>query len=275
MAITYYMLQISSVYLFLMIVGGGAIFGAISTVLFRKFVRLKVKRSHNEVTGFLFLAIASFYALLLSFVVLVVWQQLYETMGIVSKEGSSAQALYRDIKYYPDTVQSQRLKAVYMDFVFDVVDEEFPRMAHMERTRVTSQSFDRVYEEMRKLTPKDAIEELLVAKMLAQLGELTNDRGQRIATMEMEVPPPMWLPMILGAFITLLCAMMLDIEHIRMHIWLNTLLGAFIGMFLFVIIYLDHPYAGKQGIQPTSYLQIFTSEQWALELHQERQLRTQ
>ena len=68
MAITYYMLQIPPVFLFLLIISFGAIFAGLLTFAFRKYARVKILRSHNEVTGFLFLAIASFYALLLSFI---------------------------------------------------------------------------------------------------------------------------------------------------------------------------------------------------------------
>ncbi len=131
MAITYYMLQIPPYLLFICIVSFGAIVGGLGTYMFRKHVPLKILRSHNEVTGFLFLAIASFYALLLSFIVLVVWDQLNETRSNVSKEGSSAMGLYRDIKFYPDTIESKQLMIVYLDFVFNVVDEEFPNMEHM------------------------------------------------------------------------------------------------------------------------------------------------
>src|SRR5688572_15959385 len=98
MAITYYMLQIPPQLFFILITSFVGAFAALATFLFRKYVRLKILRAHNEVTGFLFLVIASFYALLLSFVVLVVWDQLNETRGNVSKEGSSAMGLYRNIK---------------------------------------------------------------------------------------------------------------------------------------------------------------------------------
>ena len=131
MAITYYMLQIPPGLFFTLITLLSGAFAAFATFLFRKYVRLKILRSHNEVTGFLFLSIASFYALLLSFVVLVVWDQLNETRGNVSKEGSSAMGLYRDIKFYPDTVESKQLMAIYLDFVYNVVDDEFPNMEQM------------------------------------------------------------------------------------------------------------------------------------------------
>ena len=73
MSITYYLLQIPSFLLFLLIISIGAIIAGLGTFLFRKYVNVKILRSHNEVTGFLFLALTSFYAFLLSFIVFMVW----------------------------------------------------------------------------------------------------------------------------------------------------------------------------------------------------------
>lgn len=270
MAITYYLLQIPPFLLFALMISFGAISSGLGTFLFRKHIRLKILRAHNEVTGFLFLAIASFYALLLSFVVFVVWGQLNETRGNVSKEGSSAMGLYRDIKFYPDSLESKQLMVVYLDFVFNVIDDEFPNMEHMKPSRKTPDSFNRVFYKMEHLNPKTPFQIQLVAEMFSHLNELSTYRGLRTTSMETEISPPMWLPMIFGAFITVICAMLLDIEHTRMHVGLNALLGAFIGMFFFIIILLDHPYTGSLGIKPKSYMQIFTMEQWANELHSEK-----
>ncbi len=265
MAITYYMLQIPPLLFFFLIVSFGAVFGLLITFLFRKHIKVTILRSHNEVTGFLFLAIASFYALLLSFVVLVVWDQFNETHGNVSKEGSSAMGLYRDIKFYPDTLESKQLMTVYLDFVFNVIDDEFPNMEMMKPSRKTPESFNRVFHKMEHLNPKNQFQIQLVAGMFNHLNELATYRGLRTASMETEISPPMWLPMILGAIITIICATLLDIEHTRMHLILNSLLGAFIGMFLFIIILLDHPFSGSHGIKPDAYKEIFTMEQWANE----------
>ncbi len=272
MAITYYMLQIPPFLFFLMIISFGAIFGGLGTFLFRKYIRVRILRSHNEVTGFLFLAIASFYSLLLSFVVFVVWDQLNETRGNVSKEGSSAMGLYRDIKFYPDTVESKQLMIVYLDFVFNVIDEEFPNMEHLKPSRKTPESFNRVFFQMEHLNPKNQFQVQLVAEMFNHLNELAEYRGLRTSSMETEIPPPMWLPLLLGAIITIICAMLMDIEHSRMHILLNAFLGIFIGMFLFIIILLDHPFSGSQGIKPKSYRQIFTMEQWANDVPIKKQI---
>ena len=259
------MLQIPPYLFFILIVLTGAIIGGVGTLFFRKFVKLEILRSHNEVTGFLFVAIASFYALLLSFVMFAVWNQLNEIKGNVSKEGSSAMGVYRDIKYYPDTLESKQLMIVYLDFVFNVVDEEFPNMEHMKLSRKTPESLNTVFYKMEHLNPKNPYQIQLVAEMFNHLNELDTYRGLRTTSMQTEISPAMWLPMILGAIITLMCAMLLDIEHANMHITLNALLGSVINMFLFLIILLDHPYTGSQAIQPKSYKQIFTMEKWAKE----------
>src|SRR5437868_3424256 len=140
MAITYYMVQIPPYLLFILFIIFGSVFAGAATHFFRRLSPVRIARAHNEVTGFIFLAIASFYALLLSFVVFVVWGQLNETRVHASYEGSSATGFYRDIKNYPDTIASRRLLAAYLDFVYNVIDEEFPNMAVMKPSRRTPES---------------------------------------------------------------------------------------------------------------------------------------
>ena len=222
---------------------------------------LTILRSHNEVTGFLFLAIASFYALLLSFVVLIVWDQYNETHANASKEGSSALGLYRDIKFYPDTLESKKLMSAYLDFVYNVIDDEFPNMQKMQSSSKTSSAFNTVFHEMESLNPKNPFQTQLVTEMFRHLNELSTFRGLRNSSLETEIPPPIWLPIVLGAIITIFCAMLLDVEHIRLHVSLNAMLGAFIAIFLFIIVLLDHPYTGSLSIKPKSYQTIFTVEQ--------------
>ncbi len=261
MALTYYLVQISPVYLFciLILIGGG--FSGLTTYVFRKYIPIKILRSHNEVTGFVFMAIASFYGLLLSFIVFVFWNQLNETRGNASKEGSSAMGLYRDIKFYPDTAESKPLMADYLLFVCDVIDKEFPDMEHMQISELTQKSFSRVFFRMEHLHPKSEIQIQLVSEMFNHLNGLATYSGLHITAMENEIPDPMWLPILLGALVTIFCAMLLDIEHAGMHVLLNGMLGIFIGMFIFIIILLDHPYTGTLRIKPNSYQQILNMEQ--------------
>jgi hypothetical protein len=260
MSITYYMLQIKPWILFIIIIVLSGLATGLATYIFRKTVNIKILRAHNEVTGFLYLSIASFYSLLLSFVILIVWDQLNIINSNASKEGSSALGLYRDIKFYPDTTESKQLLASYLDFVYNVVDDEFPLMKKMQGSDKTTQAFNLVFFHMERLNPTNPSQTQIVSEMFRHLNELAIYRGLRTSSLDTEIPAPMWLPIMLGAIITVFCAMLLDIEHLRLHVFLNGLLGVFIGMFLFTIILLDHPYTGELSIKPKSYQKIFELE---------------
>ena len=161
--------------------------------------------------------------------------------------------------------ESKELIIVYLDFVYKVINEEFPNMKRMQSSRKATESFNNVFYKMEHLNPKNPYQIQLVAEMFNHLNELATYRGLRITSMETEISPPLWLPMIFGAIITIVCSILLDIEHSGMHMTLNALLGVVIGMFFFIIILLDHPFSGTDGIKPKSYEQIFTMEKWAKE----------
>lgn len=267
MSVTYHMLQLPTVLLFIILVLSGALIAGLTTFLFRKFIKFKILKSHNVVTGNFFLVIGSFYALLLSFVVFVVWNQLNDTQETVSQEGSSALALYRDIKFYPDSTESKELLTYYLDFANNVIHEEFPNMRLMKLSRKTPEALNNVYYSMERLNPKTPYEIQLAGQMFDHLNDLSKYRGLRTSSIETEIPAFMWLPIILGAIIVIISGLFLDIEHVRIHIGLNFLLGSFLGLLFFIIILLDHPYSANNGMEPKSYKQIFIMEKWANESH--------
>lgn len=65
--------------------------------------------------------------------------------------------------------------------------------------------------------------------------------------------------MLIGGFITMVFAIMLDIENYRLHIFLNAMLGSFIGIVMYLIIIMDYPFSSHFCIEPTGYLELL---QW-------------
>jgi len=251
------MVQLPPMLLFLLIVSISGISTGLATYLFRKYIKVNIQRAHNEVTGFFFMAIAGFYALMLSFVVFVVWDELNEIQHNLSLEGNSALSLYRDIKFYPDSIESNKLNTVYLDFIYNVINEEIPNMAKMQQSEKTGKSFDKLFYTIENLHPKNPYQVQLSFEMFTKLNELAMYRGLRNSSINTEIPAPIWIPILLGALITLICAILVDIENLKLHVILNSLLGTFIGMLIFIIIVFDHPFTGSLAIKPDSYMQIF------------------
>jgi hypothetical protein len=261
MTFTYYLLQVPPYLLLFLTISAFAALGGLCTYLCRKFIRLRVLRSHNEVTGNIFACAGGLYSLLLAFVVFLVWDSFNDANQHANVEFGVAKGLYRDIQFYPDTAESRHLKTVYINFIQKVVNEEYPALAELKPVPPDCyEAFNQVFEAVEQTHPDDPNLVNRCSEMFRHLNELSTDRSLRILDGGSWIPFEIWLPLLIGGFITLLFATMLDIENARFHILLTTLLGAFIGMVMYLIVILDYPFSGHMSIQPTGFLDIL---KWA------------
>jgi Ca2+/H+ antiporter len=237
-----------------------AVLSLFITYFFHKYIRVKVMNAHNELTGYAFSVVAGFYALVLAFVV---FQALDEFNGVqrdADIEGSLAKSLYRQIKYYPDTVNGNILKKEYGRYVDLVVNEEYPNMERLQKSIPTAEAFGNVFEMIERLDPAEHNTQDKAAIMLSHLNELAKYRNLRNLAGDSEIPAIMWLTLLLGWFITMIFASMINVENLRYHLTVNALMGAFAGLIFFLIVILDHPFTGSMKVEPTSYEQVIQME---------------
>jgi hypothetical protein len=257
MSLSFALLRIPPVLLLLLMLLIFGIAGAITTYLFRKYVRVKILRAHNEVTGNIFACAGGLYSLLLAFVVFLVWDGFNDASSHADMEFSVAKGLYRDIQYYPDSVVAKRIKDVYLDYVHKVVTEEYPAMAREEAVPMTSKrAFDKVFIAIEQMEPQNTVQTSRGDEMFRHLNELATNRSLRQLSASSGIPFELWLPLLIGGLITLIFITMLDIENVKLHIFLSALLGAFIGLVMYLIVILDYPFSGYMSIQPTGYEEI-------------------
>src|SRR5215467_9870968 len=67
-------------------------------LIVRRFVSLDRLRANNEVAGFKFATVGVFYAVLLGFAVIVVWEKFNEAESAVAQEASALATIYRLVK---------------------------------------------------------------------------------------------------------------------------------------------------------------------------------
>jgi hypothetical protein len=238
-------------------------FGGISmliTYLVHKYMKVNILNAHNEVTGYVFSVVAGFYALILAFVVFQALDEFNSVQRDADIEGSLAKSLYRQIKYYPDSSSAPVLRKEYVRYVNLVLDDEYPNMANLKKSAPTKEAFGSVFEMIERLNPTENNVLDKATIMLGQLNELAKYRNLRNLAGDSEIPFIMWLTLLLGWLITMLFAAMLKAENQRYHIVVTGLMGAFAGLIFFLIIILDHPFAGSMKVEPTSYEQIIQME---------------
>jgi hypothetical protein len=256
------LLQLPSWALLLLIVTFSVTLGSVGTYFGRKLLAQRIKPQHNEVTGLTFTVVAGFYGLLLAFVIFLVWEEFNDAKKTADTEGSYAFELYQDIVYYPDPGQSAKFNAAYLDYVGLVVNKEYPAMEISKKSPETTAAFINVCNLIGKsdldVRSKNA-DQVSYNKneiLLKNLNELTTYRNLRVLAGDSEIEFAVWIPLLFGGLITMLFAILLNTENMKLHIIMNGLLGCFIGMVFYLIILINHSFSGEISIKPTIYKQI-------------------
>ncbi len=79
----------------LIIIGGGTLASMLGPALVRRCVALDRLTINNEIAGFKFATVGVLYAVLLAFVIIVVWEKFSEAEANVVREAGAAENLYR------------------------------------------------------------------------------------------------------------------------------------------------------------------------------------
>src|SRR5437588_3842100 len=85
------------------IIGGGTLLAMLGPALVRRFVALERLTINNEIAGFKFATVGVLYAVLLAFVIIVVWEKFTDAEVNVVREAGAAENIYRVSQDLGDT----------------------------------------------------------------------------------------------------------------------------------------------------------------------------
>ena len=228
------------------------------TYLFRWYIKRKNISFSYKSNGEFFGLLGGIYGLLLGFVVFWVYNGFNDAQAKANQEQSLARSLYREIKYYPDSLMTKPLMNVYIKYIHSVIDEEYPQMEKLQPFNKSNRVYlDNVYREMEKLNSVDT----KTAGMISHLNDMAMYRGLRQLSAFSDIPFAIWLPLMLGYLILLLCSLFLEIESMRMHLFLTGMLGVFIGLVVYIIVIVNHPFSGTLKIEPEVFQTILQMQE--------------
>lgn len=223
------------------------------TYFFRRYQQAKKLRYSSEKVGEFLGLLGGIYGLLLGFVVLLVYDSFNDAQAKANQEQSLARSLYQEIRYYPDTAKTVPLMKLYLDYVHSVIEDEYPAMEKMDTLAdKNNKHLNKVYIEMEKLNSADP----KTAFMIMHLSEMSMYRSLRVLGASSDIPLVIWLPLLIGYLILIVCSLFLHIESSRMHLFVTGMLGAFIGLVIFIIVSINHPFTGDLRIDPDIYKSI-------------------
>jgi hypothetical protein len=218
----------------------------------RHFVRLEKLRTNNEVAGFKFATVGVLYAVLLAFVVVVVWQKFNDADNVASQEAGAAATVYRISVDLPGD-HGQHLRAALNDYLNAVVGDEFATMAEGRASNKVKVALDKLYGELLDLDATAPREAALLSELLRQLDLMTQARRARLVASQGVVPGVLWGTLIIGAVGTLAFTLFFGTVNVRAQAMMTGILSVLLFSGLLIVVSFDHPFSGSVRVKPGAF----------------------
>lgn len=217
--------------------------------LVRRSIGLEQLTSFNEVAGFKFAVVGVTYAVLLGFVVIVVWEKFSDAEATVAHEAAAVVATERLSRGLDADVRNavrERLSA----YAKTVIENDWPLMARAELPSQSSRDLDALYDAVLALHPATPRESAILTELLTRLDAITEARRDRLLLATGIVPPVLWAVLVAGGVTTLSFTFFFGLRSVRAQTLMTGMLAAMIFMSLFIAIEIDHPFTGGVSVTP-------------------------
>jgi len=235
-----------------------AVFVGISVgglVFFRKLVSHNRFEGANAVSSSVFQLAGVLYAVLVAFLVVVVWEQFGDAEDASGLEAAAIGDLLRDSEALP--VESRTLiEQSLIAYTRNVVDDEFPRMQRGERIEDQSDELFAVWQSYLKVQPETRTEIAFFDQAIGRLNDLSADRKLRVSTADASVPTPLWILLLGGGGVVIGFTFLFGTRDLLAHALAVGLTSALLAFVMYLIFLLEHPYVGELSVQPTPYINV-------------------
>jgi hypothetical protein len=237
------------------IVGGGTLLSVIGPALVRRYVSLDRLTINNEIAGFKFATVGVLYAVLLAFVIIVVWEKFSDAETNVVREAGAAENLYRLSQGLGDFDGADLRKSV-ATYLKAAMSDDWPAMdkGGVNAGGPAKQALDRIYRMLAVVN--DQRDRALIVEIFSQLDRMTEARRSRLIAAEGAVPNVIWLVLLGGAAVTISFTFFFGTESLLAQTMMTALLALLIFSELLVVIEIDRPFTGAVKVHPTALAEV-------------------
>jgi hypothetical protein len=207
---------------------------------------------NNEVAGFKFAVVGVFYAVLLAFVVVAVWEDYRDTEIAVRNEAKALVDLYQVSYALPDSAGAP-IRNEAVAYAKAVRDSEWSSMGEGRASASAEAGLRQLRQSILAGSPEQTKDIALHHHALDLVTIVNDNRSERLDKSDGTVPMVLWLVLIAGGLITLGYPSFFGTSNLGAQILMTAALAALVALTLLVGMLLDFPFTGEVGISPAPF----------------------
>jgi hypothetical protein len=202
---------------------------------------------NNQVAGFKFSVIGTLYAVLLAFVVIVVWQNYNKTNTAVRNEAKAVGDLTQ-LSYALPEPEGSEIRGSLGDYVNSVRQSEWATMARGLPSSTTADKLAHLTQAIFDVRSDQFHDLALFQQGLRLLGVIEDSRSERLDSADGSVPPVLWLVLVAGAMITLGYPAFFGTTNLLAQTLMTAALAALVALSFLPALVLDFPFTGRAAL---------------------------
>ncbi|HEY1815110.1 MAG TPA: DUF4239 domain-containing protein [Kofleriaceae bacterium] len=239
---------------FVPVVLGVSFVAVVLLFVVRKATTPEELQASSDAVGNYLQTVGGIYAVLLAFIVYVVWQQFNDARTYVEREATALVDLHRTASGLPRStrVEIQQALRVYVD---QVIDLEWAAMAkHDEDTlEHVGAHLDRVWVAIHQCRPVNDCQHAIYSEVLSRYNDLSDMRTSRLSTSRARIPFMMKALLYLGAAIVIGSIYLMYVDKLWIHATITAALAGAVAHILFLINDLDNAFAGRLQVSKAAF----------------------
>src|SRR5919106_6583183 len=230
----------------------------VGLVVVQRLVPPDRREEHNDVADFIYAVLGVAYAVLLAFVVIVVWQDYKTAQTNVESEAHELAGVYFLASRLPEPERTH-VQDLARTYARVVVEEEWPMMERGQTSPRAESLIRQLRLKLLEFDPHTKGEQVLYERGLTQLHAALDARRSRLLEVREGIPNLLWVVIVVGGVITMSFTYLFGLKSNVAHALMGAALTLVICGILFTIGEFDYPFSGVAEIRPEAFKEVLGS----------------
>ncbi|HEY9180967.1 MAG TPA: hypothetical protein VIO32_09625 [Candidatus Baltobacteraceae bacterium] len=211
--------------------------------------------THNDVAGPILTLIGTVLAVMMSFMVVGVWQEYDNAAQTVQQEASALSDLHHLADAYPSGVRAQ-LQNTIDKYIALAVNQEWPAMKHGGESAAAHETAYAIAHIVNTWRPSNATDLSLQDRGIDRVGQFLDRRRDRILANRQGIPMILWATMLFTGTVTVAFSFYFRVDRPKAQYLMVIAETAVIAIIFTLIAELDYPFRGDIAVEPYSFVHI-------------------